>query len=331
MIKAGDGSGTWSQFNSSLVSTLHAQGLSVCAWQYVYGTHPILEAEVGATAVKAGADCLLIDAESEYEGKYVQAQQYIKKLRALIGPSVPVGLASFPYVDYHPGLPYSVFMEPGGAQYNVPQMYWPDIQTSVDAVYAHTFKYNLPYQRPIEPLGEVAGNPPPQQVLRFRQLSRAYGADNVSWWDWQEASARDWRALSRPIGSLAGYRASVTLPTLSVRGHGGLSSGDLVVWAQEHLYTAGQTLTIDGGFGAQTKRAVAHFQSTHGLPVTGIIDTATWHALLRYSPVAVTWTKRGATTASASRRARGSVVAPPPASATDRAIGYELPAGLGRG
>jgi hypothetical protein len=39
-IKAGDGSTPWSQFNAQLVSTLHANGLRVCAWQYVYGVHP---------------------------------------------------------------------------------------------------------------------------------------------------------------------------------------------------------------------------------------------------------------------------------------------------
>ena len=63
------------------MSTLHAHGLRVCAWQYVYGNHPITEAYVGAAAVKAGANCLVIDAESEYEGKYVSAQAYITRLR----------------------------------------------------------------------------------------------------------------------------------------------------------------------------------------------------------------------------------------------------------
>ena len=99
-IKSGDGTGTWSQFHSQLVSRLHASGLHVCAWQYVYGNHPVGEAGVSAAAVRAGADCLAIDAESEYEGKYVQAQQYVSALRGRIGARFPVGLAGFPYVDY---------------------------------------------------------------------------------------------------------------------------------------------------------------------------------------------------------------------------------------
>lgn len=330
MVKAGDGTGAWSQFNRGMVSYFHSQGLSVCGWQYVYGTNPTAEANVGAAAVRGGADCLLIDAESEYEGRYVQAQQYIKRLRRLVGSSLPVGLNSFPYVDYHPGLPYSVFMEPGGAQYDVPQMYWPDIQTTVDDVYTHTYLFNLPYAHPIEPIGETAGNPPPSQILRFRQLSRAYHADNVSWWDWQETSTRDWQAISKFVGSAAGYRPSTALATLSVSSRGGLSSGDLVVWAQEHLYKAGYHIAIDGSFGPHTQRAVGQFQRAHHLSSSGVIDTATWQALLRYPAVSVTWSSRGAT---ASRAIGGgaSLVLPAPASARQRARGYEIPAHQGRG
>ena len=39
-IKAGDGGGAWSQFSSGLVQALHRGGLSVCAWQFVYGDSP---------------------------------------------------------------------------------------------------------------------------------------------------------------------------------------------------------------------------------------------------------------------------------------------------
>src|SRR5256885_8966094 len=43
MVKSSDGTSMWSQFNPSLVSTLHANHVRVCAWQYVYGNHPITE------------------------------------------------------------------------------------------------------------------------------------------------------------------------------------------------------------------------------------------------------------------------------------------------
>lgn len=332
IIKSGDGSSAWSQFNAPLVSALHASGLRVCAWQYVYGNYPTTEAQIGAAAAKDRADCLLIDAESQYEGKYVSAQTYMQRLRALVGPNFPVALASFPYVDFHPGLPYSVFLGPGGAQYNVPQMYWKDIGTSVDAVYAHTFAFNSVYGRSIYPLGQVYSNPPASQITRFRQLSRAYRSGNVSWWDWQEAPAYAWRAISQPVGTLRGFTPYTSYATL---GNG--AAGDMVVWAQEHLVSAGQSLTIDGGYGPNTQAAVAAFQTAHGIAPSGKIDPTTWAALLRYAPVHVTWEIRGGHQVATPSRTRAGArmatagVLPVPKSASLRARGYEIPRSLGAG
>ncbi len=289
MIKSGDGTSYWSQFSSSLVRGLHAAGLKVCGWQYVYGNSPASEARVAAGAAHAGADCFLIDAEAEYEGKYVSAQTYIRTLRKSVGSSFPIALASFPYVDYHPALPYSVFMGPGGAQYNVPQMYWKDIGVSPDVVYAHTYVFNRPYARPIAPLGQIYSNPPSSQITRFRALAHPYGARGVSWWDWQEAPGYAWHAISQRVGGPSGFRPD---PQYARLGSG--ARGDLVVWAQEHLYSAGQHVAIDGAYGASTSRAVRRFQAAHGLSVDGLVGTQTWQALLRYAPVAVTWTSSGA-------------------------------------
>jgi hypothetical protein len=329
MIKAGDGTTPWSQFNSPLVAALHAAGLKVCAWQYVYGDHPITEAYVGAAAVHDGADCLMIDAETEYQGRYIQAEEYLKRLRQLIGARFLVTLAGFPYIDYHPGFPYSVFLGPGGAQYNTPQMYWVDIGTSVDDVYSHTYDFNSVYQRPIDPLGELAGNPGPGQVFRFRQLSRIYGATGVSWWDWQSTSARDWWAMSHPIGNLTSVTNDVSPPLLTPQGQGGIWAGDLVVWAQEHLVAAGDSAQIDGDFGPSTQAAVEQFQTAHGLAVTGIVDQPTWQALLARKAVSVTWVRqKGKTIATAARDDLRLTV---PWSAHLPARRYEIPRDLGAG
>ena len=293
IIKSSDGPTMWSQFNSTLVGELHASRLHVCAWQYVYGNHPLFEAQAAAQAVNDGADCLIIDAESEYEGKYVAAQSYINRLRQLIGQAYPVALAGFPYIDYHPGFPYSIFLGPGGAQYNTPQMYWMDIGTSVNAVYSHTFAYNRVYERPIDPLGQVWQGPPPGQIIRFRQLSRTYGAAGVSWWNWQQASPSGWGAIAVGAGNLSGVMPTADTPILKFH-----SVGDLVVWAQEHLATAGYTIPIDGDYGPTTQSAVEAFQTAKGLTVDGIVGPSTWSALLGYAPTQVTWTHTGATVAS---------------------------------
>jgi hypothetical protein len=284
-VKSGDGGNYWSQFTPALVSALRAGGLRVCGWQYVYGSNPSAEASVAARAVmEAGADCFVIDAESEYEGRYSQAATYVSKLRAAVGATYPLGLAAFPYVDYHPSFPYSVFLGPGGAQFNAPQAYWKEIGGGVDAVVDHTYRYNRPYGRTIAPLGQTYDSPPSAEIARFRQLAAAAGATGVSWWSWQHTAAAGWNAVGQPIEPLP----PAPEPEFAQLAKG--AKGDLVVWAQQHLKGAGQSLTVDGDFGSGTQAAVRSFQSGAGLTATGRIDTATWEALLQHAPAKAKWT-----------------------------------------
>ena len=284
-VKAGDGATRWDQFNGALVAGLHHGGLKVCAWQFVYGDAPEAEARVGAAAVRAGADCLVIDAEASYEGKYAAADLYLRSLRAQIGAGFPLSLAGFPYVDYHPAFPYSVFFGPGGATVNQPQMYWKDIGTSVREVFAHTYLYNRLWGRPIFPIGQTYGAPGRFPLRLFRRFSASYGAV-PSWWDWQETEEREWGALGSRAGGrkLPGFRPEVEYPLLRLG-----AKGDLVVWAQERLITAGEELEVDGIFDRKTRRAVRAFQEAHGLPGDGQIGTDTWGQLVNYTPFRVEW------------------------------------------
>jgi peptidoglycan hydrolase-like protein with peptidoglycan-binding domain len=285
-IKSSDGaSNYWSQFSPQLVAELHAAGIKACGWQYVYGANPAGEAALGARAVQAGADCLVIDAESEYEGRYSAAQTYITELRAKVGPSYPIALATFPYVNFHGGEPYSVFLGPGGAQYNQPQMYWKAIGQSVDTVYANTYIGNRIYGRPIFPLGQTYQNVSSADLLRFREEAVLYGATGWSFWDWQETSASGWRTLAAPLEPLSSVTPNSEWPEL----HKG-SKGDQVLWLQEHLATAIPSQEVTGTFGAQTVANLGSFQTSRGLPADGVATAATWSALLALPPVAVDWT-----------------------------------------
>ncbi len=283
-IKSGDGGSVWSQFTTSLVNALHRGGLEVCAWQFVYGDNPVAEAKVGAASVRRGADCLVIDAEGDYEGKYAAADRYIRALRARIGESFPVSLAGFPYVDYHPAFPYSVFFGPGGAQYNQPQMYWKAIGTSVRTVFEHTYSYNRIYGRPIYPLGQTYGGARRGEIQSFRSFAASYEGLAPSWWDWQETTSAGWQGLGTRVHPVAGYRPIASNPTLKAG-----SRGDLVVWAQEHLISAGESVPVTGIFGKVTRSAVREFQAAVGLRADGVIGQQTWRALLRYQPVRYMW------------------------------------------
>ena len=192
-VKSGDGGSLWSQFTSSMVETFHQAGIDVCAWQFVYGDSPVAEAKVGAASVERGADCLVIDAEGDYEGKYAAAERYIRALRARIGDEYPLSLAGFPYVDYHPAFPYSVFFGPGGATYNQPQMYWKAIETSVRAVYEHTYLFNRLWGHPVYPLGQTYDGAGRKSIQRFRRFAGQLRDLAPSWWDWQETTTAGWQ------------------------------------------------------------------------------------------------------------------------------------------
>jgi len=286
-VKSSDGTTRWAQFSTALVAALESQGLQVCAWQFVYGVHPAGEAALGARAASSGAKCLVIDAESAYEGRYRQAQTYVEALRSEVGAAYPIGLSGFPYVDFHRSFPYSVFLGPGGAQANLPQVYWKAIGTSVDSAVSHTYTWNELYQRPIFPLGQLYQDPSPSDVKRFRQLVSLHGATGVSWWSWQSAARRGWDAVGAMVEPLAGPPPAPAYPTLA-KG----ARGDVVLWGQEHLAAAGQPVGPSGLFDAATQLAVSSFQASEGLPVTGKLDPATWPTLLDRSPVVPDWTER---------------------------------------
>jgi Putative peptidoglycan binding domain len=311
IVKASDGGSPFiGQFTPQLVSALHAQGLKVCGYSYVYGNNPGGEAAQGAAVAQAGADCLVIDAEGEYEGKYAAATTYIRQLRQAVGDSFPVGIAPFPYADFHQSFPYSVFLGPGGAQYNLPQMYWKEIGDSVDEAFDHTYTWHRIYDRPIYPLGQTYSAPSPSDIVRFRQLAQAYGAGGVSWWDWQETGSSQWSALGQPLPPLAGVTPTNNWPALNAG-----SKGDAVVWLQMHLLAAGQQLTVSGSFDTATANAVRGLQTSAGLPVTGVTDEGTWRRALQYNPTAVDWTQqaRPARVARAARAAPDQAISRRPA------------------
>jgi hypothetical protein len=288
-VKAGDGTTPWDQFSPLLVGALHQHGLKACAWQFVYGTSPEAEAAVGAAAVTDGADCLIIDAESQYEGKYAAAQKYMTALRAAVGASYPLGLTTFPYVDYHPSLPYSVFLAPGtGAQANLPQAYWKDIGGTVDAISAHTLAHNRIYGTPIAPLGQTYDNPSATDLRRFRQLWSAYGAQGLSWWSWQATDQAHWNVLNEP-DPVTTVEPDPGWPAL---GKG--AKGDEVVWLQQHLTATYPDVTVSAKYDSPTIAAVQALQTANGIAVTGTTDASTWAAALKLPYTATDWTATAA-------------------------------------
>jgi hypothetical protein len=281
-VHAGDGSTIDPQFSPVLVQSLRAAGVSVCGWTFAYGLNPAAEAAVDVAAVRAGAQCLVIDAEGQYDKLYGPAQAFVHTLRSQLGSSFPMGLAGQAEVSEHPTFPYSVFLGPGGFNVDLPQMYWLDLGVSVDSAYGATLGVNSIYGRPVLPVGQLYNSPAPEEVMRFRSLAGAYGAQGMSFFDLNSAGPSQLAALSGSPPRV--MKRTIVAPTL----HAG-ADGDEVVWAQELLNAAGGRLPVGGYFGARTAQALARFQASHRLPASGTLGEATWKALERLHPREPSW------------------------------------------
>src|SRR3954471_8591092 len=282
IFKAADGTTRWPQFSPALVAALHARGLKACGYHFLYGRKPAAEAAVSARIVAQGADCLVVDVEGQYAGRYAAAQTYLSKVRTALGADYPLGFTSLPYVSWHSAIPYSVFLGPGGAQVNLPQVYWKDIGAPVDKVFARTIAENTIYGRPLAPIGQLYGRVSPASVARFRSLAAALGAGGTSFWSWQAAAPSGWSAVPRPVAPAS---APVIDPIALRRG----ARGDQVVWLQQHL-----AIPVTSRFDTATDTALRTLQLAHGLVPSGQTDAATWQAVLSAEPAGVRWTPRGA-------------------------------------
>lgn len=275
ILKAAHGTTAFSGYTAELVAALHAQGLKVCAYQRVQSTRAVVQARMLAAQTKLGADCAVIDAESELEGRYSVATLYMKTLRGLLGTSFPIALTSFPWIGYHPEFPYSVFLGKGGAQYNLPQIYWKAIGVSVAKAFANTYPANSVYGRPIRPVGQLYEAPPASQILQFRTLATQYGAQGMSYWVWEQTSPSGWNAIAQDL--VVPAIAPVVVPPTVGMG----SRGDLVRWARLRLKTRRAKVAIGSGvYDTALRNVVSRFQAQHGLPVTGAVDPATWAVLV---------------------------------------------------
>lgn len=270
-VKSSDGASWWKQWDQYAPS-LKAAGLNVCAWQYVYGKNPVAEANLAARAAQT-ADCIVTDVETEYKGNYTAAQKYLVQLRAQIGNDYPVGFTSFAYPDYHPTVPFSAFLGPGGAQWNLPQMYFKDFGHRTPRVFKQSLQFNQIYQRPVVPIGQTYQSVNYRQVIEFRRHVRAYRLQGYSWWAWQFTGRKTWPGLRRKLKTPKRV-AMPAYPTL-VSGN----NSDMVRWAKLKLNADGAVLGLHNKFDTAMKNAVVAFQAKNGLAQTGQVDLATWPQL----------------------------------------------------
>ncbi|WP_027416353.1 S-layer homology domain-containing protein [Aneurinibacillus terranovensis] len=199
LIKFADGSlardsasQSYMQQFKRLVGPFKAAGFTVGGWIYQYLTDVAGEVDACAQAIQAGADWIVIDSESEINGKAAQVAQFGQRLRARF-PNVTVGLSSFAIADYHSEVPYQEYAK--FVDVMMPQIYWGEMGWDVGVAFQASVTSYKKIGKPIAPSGQAFGNVQPADMARFVQLCGNARFSHISWWDWQEASPSQLNAI----------------------------------------------------------------------------------------------------------------------------------------
>jgi hypothetical protein len=250
VVKAGDGNNgpstpTYAQFNKSLIDTVHAAGLKIFAYQYVYGgytpnTKNAPTTQAGEKAVRdqimaLNPDGLLVDAEIEWE-KNPSATSIAEDFGKTFKQNYPTklfGLDTFAYTRFHDKFPYLAWAK--YADVIVPQMYWrsianagtpeqivTDVDTDWKKLYGDFAAAGHPEAvRPLVPIGQgfdvdKSTHTTGSEISRFFNLLRddtdpasPFGYNGVGFWSVQHHTVDQWQAIAN---------GTISAPTASISG-----------------------------------------------------------------------------------------------------------------
>src|SRR2546421_7406989 len=249
IVKAGDGNsgpvtGTWGQFNRDLVNRVHAAGMKIFGYEFVYGG--VSPNSKGATTTQTGErnvmdeimskspDGLMLDAEGEWErlaNANTVAENYGKYFKGRY-PTKLLGHAPFAYAHLHTAFPYQGFGK--YADVVMPQMYWKTIsiaQTPEKIIADVDRDWKALYDsfaasghgssvKPIVPIGQgydpsATKKTPSAEILSFFEDLRndpdpasPFGYNGVGFWSVQHHTADHWLAIG--TGTLSAPNGTIS-------------------------------------------------------------------------------------------------------------------------
>lgn len=143
-----DGTNFQSLFQN-YVSYFKNAGFVVGTWGYNYFNHVQEEANMIIAALNE-SDYYLFDPEVDVSGKSNQAEQICQLIRQA-HPNAIIGYSSFPIVDLHQDIPYSVFDK--YCDFASPQIYWGEMEWNINTAIDKTISDHKAYglNKPIYP------------------------------------------------------------------------------------------------------------------------------------------------------------------------------------
>ncbi len=196
LVKIADGTqpfgldATGQDLNAPVVQALRAGGIAVWGWHTIYGDDPAGEAALAIGRVQELAlDGYVLYAGAAYEqaGKAQAASTFMAALRADWG-AVPIALSSFRFPNFHPELPWAVFLEQCDAA--MPQVYWEAAHNAGSQLRESLRQYKaLPNARPCIPTGAAYGRPGGwaptlDDIADFNNTAKDLRVEAVNFFSW---------------------------------------------------------------------------------------------------------------------------------------------------
>ena len=170
-----------------VADALHAKGIAVWGWHYVFGDLPREEAKAAIRQInKLPLDGYVIDAEGEYKDKYTPCRIFMNELRNAL-PDFPMALSSYRYPKYHPQLPWQDFLNK--CDINMPQLYWEQAHNPREQLMRSIKEFQtITPIRPYFPTGAAYASggwqPTVEDVLEFMNAAIEFGLSGVNYWSW---------------------------------------------------------------------------------------------------------------------------------------------------
>ena len=177
------------------VSALHAVGIDVYGYQFVY-LYNIAQAKREAEAAIVRVrdfrlDGFIIDAEGQSYNKYAEAHVYANDIKA--GMTVPVGLCSFRFPSYHAPFPWNELLL--CATFHCPQVYWAKAHNPADQLQRSYNELMELKKLPFVPTGsaydEFGWKPTIGEINEFNAKAQEMKLPGITWWEWFEAIQND--------------------------------------------------------------------------------------------------------------------------------------------
>lgn len=174
------------------LDTLRAAGIDVGGWVYTYPmpqAYPVAEAALYHERVLfLRLSHLLLDVECEWKKPGLAKQ--IDQICDIRHPGFPVGLCSYRYPNFHPGIDWKTWLKQPEITFSAPQVYWEQAHNPAYQLRKSYDQYRKLTNKPYYPIGSSYGagawQPTPQDLVTFIETARAmncgaYGFYSLDW------------------------------------------------------------------------------------------------------------------------------------------------------